>query len=118
MDKQLIHQPIEDVWHHHYAALDEALDETIRELQNLIRLDEYHRHGHEEEKLGQTLGPFASSNLNLSSLSRVLGSSSSRCMPEERLNRINRLLEKLESIKKACAETIGDHPVMDISEEE
>ncbi|MEX0324577.1 MAG: hypothetical protein AB3N33_00675 [Puniceicoccaceae bacterium] len=118
MVDHLIHQPVEDVWHHHFSELDEALDETIRELQNLIRLDDYHRHGHEEEKLGDTLGPFGSSNLNLSSLSKVLGSSSSRCMPEERVNRINRLLEKLEAIKKSCAEETGKNPVMDISEEE
>ena len=118
MDDQFIHQPVEDVWHHHFSELDEALDETIRELQNLLRLDEYHRHGHEEEKLSETLGPFGSSNLNLTSLSKVLGSSSSRCMAEDRLNRINRLLQKLEAIKKECSESSGNHPVMDIGEDE
>jgi hypothetical protein len=118
MDNHLIHQPVEDVWHHHYAALDDALDETIRELQNLIRLDEYHRHGHEEAKLSETLGPLGSSSLNLSSLSSVLGSSSSRCMPEERVGRINKLLERLESIKASCSDVPEQYPTIDISEEE
>ena len=97
-DAQIL-QPVEDVWHHHSAALEEALDETIRDLQNLIRLDEYHRHGHEEENLKDTLGPFAASNLNLSSLSKVLDKSgATRRVSEERLIRVKGLLDQLSDL--------------------
>lgn len=117
-DKQIL-KPVEDVWHHHCTALAEAIDETIRGLQNLIRLDEYHRHGHEESHLKDTLGPFAQSSLNLSSLSEVLDKSgATRRMPEERLNRINQLLERLGEISKACSKETMDVPVLDIGEDE
>lgn len=119
MDEKQILQNAEDVWHHHCAALEEALDETIRSLQNLIRLDEYHRHGHEEEHLQETLGPYGSSNLNLASLSKVLGSSASaRSMPEERLQRINTLLEKLEATRASCAKAPAKYPCVHIEEDE
>ena len=117
-DSQIL-QPVEEVWQHHCTALQEALDETIRELQNLIRLDEYHRHGHEENHLKDTLGPFARSNLNLSSLSKVLDKSGvSRRMSEARLKRINGLLERLGDIKNSCDKKSMDLPVMDIGEDE
>jgi hypothetical protein len=119
MDEKQILQTVEDVWKHHCATLEEALDETIRALENLLRLDEYHRHGHEEGHLQETLGPFGSSNLDLSSLSRVLGSSgSSRGMPEERLKRINGLLKKLEETRKSCATAPEAIPVVKIETEE
>ena len=118
MDEQIIRQPVEDVWHHHCAALEEALDETIRALQNLLRLDEYHRHGHEASHLEETLGPMGSSSLNLDSLSEVLGKSSSRVMPEQRLERIHKLLERLESLRASCATSPDDYPSTDIEEEE
>ncbi len=117
-DSQIL-QPVEDVWHHHCTVLVEALDETIRELQNLIRLDEYNRHGHEENHLKDTLGPFANSNLDLSSLSKVLDKSgATRRMPEERLNRINGLLERLGKIKSQCSSASMDLPILDIGEDE
>jgi hypothetical protein len=119
MDEKQILQLVEDVWHHHCSALEEALDETIRALRNLLRLDEYHRHGHEEEQLEQSLGKYGSSNLNLSSLSKVLSSSAStRSMPRERLQRVNGLLEKLEETRKICAGAPADYPRADIDEEE
>ena len=119
MDERQILQTVEDVWHHHCATLEEAIDETIRALQNLIRLDEYHRHGHEEKHLQETLGPYGSSNLNLSSLSEVLGGSGvSRSMPEDRLKRINSLLEKLEETRKACTSAPAKYPVVKIEADE
>jgi hypothetical protein len=117
-DSQIL-QPVEDVWHHHCAALDEALDETIRELQNLLRLDEYHRHGHEEDNLKDTLGPFAKSNLNLSSLSEVLDKSgNNRHIQEDRLGRVKDLLERLGKIKESCHAESHEFPVVDIGEDE
>ncbi len=119
MNAAQILQPVEDVWHHHCAALEEALDETQRELQNLIRLNEYHRHGHEEEQLKDTLGPFANANLNLASLSEVLDKTgASRSMPEDRLERIQTLIEVLGELKQDCASPSLELPVMDIGEDE
>lgn len=117
-DSQIL-QPVEDVWRHHCAALDEALDETIRELQNLLRLDEYHRHGHEEENLKDTLGPFAKSSLNLSSLSEVLDKSgNNRHIQEDRLSRVKDLLERLAEIKESCDADSLKLEVMDIGDDE
>ncbi len=119
MNASQILQPVEDVWRHHCTALEEALDETQRELQNLIRLNEYHRHGHEEGQLKDTLGPFAKANLNLASLSKVLDKSgASRSMPEERLQRIQSLIEILGELRQTCAGTSFDLPVVDIGEDE
>ncbi|MBW2509643.1 MAG: hypothetical protein JRE81_13515, partial [Deltaproteobacteria bacterium] len=38
---------VEEVWRERRDALVDALAETIEELKGLLRLDEYHRHGHE-----------------------------------------------------------------------
>lgn len=112
-------QPVEEVWRHHCATLSEALDQTSRDLQDLIRLDDYHRHGHKEENLKDTLGPFASASLNLSSLSEVLDKSSSgRDLPGARLARINGMLEQLQEMKAGCRPDAIELQVMDIGEDE
>ena len=77
---------IEEVWRQHRASLEEALTEAIDALQNLLRLDEHLRHGHDTEQLERALGPLASGNLDLSSLSRLLGQSTrSRVMAPDRI---------------------------------
>jgi hypothetical protein len=116
MHKQ-IRQPVEDVWHHHLGTLEEALDESIRGLQNLLRLDEYHRHGHEQPQLKESLGPFGSSTLDLGALSDVLGTSG-RLMPKERLDRISQLLDGLEGLRNYCQSTPDNLPSADIDEDE
>jgi hypothetical protein len=114
-----IFRPLEVVWHHHLSQIEEALDESIRALQNLLRLDEYHRHGHEEEQLKETLGPFGSSSLNLSSLSEVLSKSGGgRGLKEERLNRIQRLLDDLEALRATYSDNPESFPSADINEDE
>ena len=50
-------QSVEAVWQRNRAALGEALDEAIVELQGLMTLDEYHRHGHDPAELERSLGP-------------------------------------------------------------
>ncbi|NDV62605.1 hypothetical protein G0Q06_09095 [Puniceicoccales bacterium CK1056] len=112
-----IRQPVTDVWHHHLGTLEEALDESIRGLQNLLRLDEYHRHGHEQPKLKESLGPFGSSTLDLSALSDVLGSSG-RLIPKERLERISQLLDDLQKLHKYCQSTPNKLPYADLEEDE
>jgi len=117
--KEQIIQPVEDVWRHHCAAVDEALSETIGELQGLLRLDEYHRHGHDPEQLGRALGPLAATNLDLGSLSRVLGDSArSRAMAPERLKRVQELIPTLDKMKGACSTTLRDAAFVDIGRAE
>ncbi len=117
-DDQLL-KPVREVWEHHCQNLSEALDETSRELKNLLRLDEHHRHGHEEKHLKETMGPMAGRALNLASLSEVLGSSASaRCLPEERLKRIHNLVADLEHQLKACARIPDGYPIMSIEDDE
>ena len=63
----------EDIWPQHSAALRQALEQTIRDLDRLVRVDEYHRHGYDPNHLEEALGPLGSANLNLSELSLILG---------------------------------------------
>jgi hypothetical protein len=119
MDKMQIIQAVEEVWRHHCSKLQQALDESLRELQNLIRLDNYHRHGHEEEALQDTLGPLGSSSLNLGALSKVLGSSSeSRALSDEHLRRINALISRIEKSIASCPELPSQDAQVGIDEDE
>jgi len=98
--KEQIRQAVEDVWRHHCAALEEALDESISELKNLLRLDDYQRHRHEPDRLERALGPLAATNVDLGSLSRVLGESAhSRAIAPERLKRVQALIQTLGEMK-------------------
>jgi len=98
--KEQIRQAVEDVWRHHCAALEEALDESISELKNLLRLDDYQRHRHEPDHLERALGPLAATNVDLGSLSRVLGESAhSRAIAPERLKRVQALIQTLGEMK-------------------
>ncbi|MBW2551784.1 MAG: hypothetical protein JRE73_13705 [Deltaproteobacteria bacterium] len=117
--KEQILQPVEDVWHHHCAALNDALAETISELKNVLRLDEYHRHGHDADHLERALGPFAATNLDVGSLSRVLGESGvSRAMAPERLKRVQELIQTLGEMKEAGSITPADFATVEIAKEE
>ena len=117
--KEQIVQPVEDVWRHHGAALDDALAEAIRELKDLLRLDEYHRHGHDPDHLEQALGPLAATNLDLGSLSRVLGESThSRAMAPERLKRVQELIPTLGDMKEAWSSTAPSSASVEIEKGE
>ena len=117
--KEQILQPVEDVWHHHCAALNDALAETASELKNVLRLDEYHRHGHDADHLERALGPFAATNLDLGSLSRVLGEGAlSRAMAPERLKRVRQLIQTLGEMKEACSITPANFATVEIENEE
>lgn len=119
MESQIF-QSVEDVLRHHFSAFEEALIETMSELKNLLRIDEYHRHGHEVPQLEEALGAFGSANINLASLSEVLGSSGSpRLLEAERLQRIHQLVAKLEEIKEsAFASAFASPSIIDIEEDE
>jgi len=117
--KEQILQPVEEVWRHHCAALNDALAETITALKNVLRLDEYHRHGHDADHLERALGPFAETSLDLGSLSRVLGDSAlSRSMAPERLKRVQELIQTLGEMKEACSITPTDFATVEIETEE
>jgi hypothetical protein len=117
--KEQILQRVEDVWRHHCDALEEALGETISELNNVLRLDEYHRHGHDPDQLERALGPFAATSLDLGSLSRVLGKSTrSRAMSPERLKRVQGLIPTLSEMKEACSTALPDSASVDLGAEE
>jgi hypothetical protein len=118
MKKQIL-QRVEDVWRHHCDTLGDALAETISELKNVLRLDEYHRHGHDPEQLERALGPLAATNLDLGSLSRVLGESThSRAMAPERLKRVQELIPTLEEMKEACSTALPDSASVDLEKDE
>lgn len=110
-------QSVEAVWQRNRAALEEALTEAIGELEGLLKLDEYHRHGHDPAELERSLGPLAATSLDLSSLSKVLGESP-RVMAPERLARIKQLIPTLGEIKEAWSSTAFDRASVDIDLEE
>jgi hypothetical protein len=117
--KEQIRQAVEDVWSHHRASLDDALAESISELNNLLRLDDYQRHRHDPDHLGRALGPLATTNLDLGSLSRVLGESTpSRAVAPERLQRVQELIRTLGEMKEAWSVTSPNLASVEIEREE
>ena len=110
-------QSVEAVWQRNRAALVEALEEAIVELGGLLKLDEYHRHGHDPAELERSLGPFGSTSLDLGSLSKLLGESS-RVMAPERLARIKGLIPTLTEIKSSWASTEFERASIDIEQSE
>ena len=110
-------QSVEAVWQRNRAALGEALDEAIVELQGLMTLDEYHRHGHDPAELERSLGPLGSTSLDLGSLSKLLGESP-RAMAPDRLARIEGLIPALSEVKRTWASTTFDRALIDIDQSE
>jgi hypothetical protein len=106
-----------DTWQHHLELLDDALDESIRSLRNLLRLDNYHRHGHESEALQESLGPFGASSINVKALSQVLGQSE-RSLSGERRAHVESLLRELTALQDRYAEVPGEIPTISLSEPE
>jgi hypothetical protein len=118
MQEQIL-APVRDVWHRHRSALLEALRQTLGELENLLRLDEYHREGHSPEHLSRSLGPFGTRALDLTSLSQVLGAGSrSRALSAERRARIEQLHQALAAIEARDTAAPPDCAVVEITEEE
>ncbi|MEZ5277360.1 MAG: hypothetical protein R3F07_13340 [Opitutaceae bacterium] len=112
-------QPASDVWRHHCAALVDALTQAIRELDRLVRLDEYHRHGHDPQDLEKAIGPLGSSALDLNALSRILGESTrTRAMAPDRLERVQRLLKELGEMKARCVTDPHTCASIEIDEDE
>ncbi|NNE16935.1 MAG: hypothetical protein HKN10_00530, partial [Myxococcales bacterium] len=100
--KEQVLQSIEEVWRRDVVAIEEAFEESIRDLTALVRLDEYHRHGHDPEQLERALGPLAATNMDVASLSRLLdGGTRSRAMPPGRLQRVDALIGTLGEMKEA-----------------
>ena len=117
--KQQVLETFEEVWKRQCAALEDALTESGAELQTLLRLDEYHRHGRDPEELERVLGPFASGSLDLGSLSRVLDESTrSRAMSAERLRRVQDLISQLEETKDALSVVSADSASVDVDDDE
>lgn len=118
MEQQIL-QPIGEIWRHRCATLEGALAETIGGLKDLLRLDEYHRHGHDPEQLQRALGPLAESSLDLGSLSRVLGQATrTRAMDPKRLQRVKKLIPALDEIKRAWSNAPVDGACVGLDEDE
>jgi hypothetical protein len=112
-------QAIEEVWRHRRAALETALAEALDGLRELLRLDEYHRHGHDPDQLERSLGPLAGDNLDLGSLSRVLERGTrSRAMAPERVRRVQELIPTLDEMRKTWSSTPLETACIDIESDE
>ena len=108
MKKQIL-KAVEDVWQQQCAALEDAVAESVGQLEELLRVDEYNQHRHDADHLEHALGPFAATNLDLGSLSRVLGDGTrSRAMEPERRKRVQELIQTLGEMKDACSNTSPD----------
>jgi len=117
--KEQVLETVEDVWRQDGAALEEAFEESIRELTELVRVDEYHRHGHDPEQLERALGPLAATNMDIGSLSRLLdGGTRSRAMPPGRLQRVDALIRTLAEMKDAWSTGQVDPVSIELENEE
>lgn len=111
--------PIEQVWHHHCLELQQAIQETVGQLNDVLRLDDYHHHGHDRAHLAESLGPFGAANLDLASLSTVLGEGDrARFLPEDRVQRIQALLQELHEISQTCSDAPPACAFIEIDEDE
>lgn len=112
---RLFLETVDEVWKDHRASLEEAFADAIRGLEELVHVDDYHHHAHDRDQLERSLGPLGSSNLDLGSLSRMLGKSThSRAMPPERLTRVQGLIPQLVQIKQELAVTLAQSTLIDI----
>lgn len=92
---------LEDAWREGREALREALSQTVAGLEELLRLEEYHRHGHEDQPLREALGRFGETSFNLESLSSLLQHSvRSRHMTQERYHHAQELLAALREAQR------------------
>ena len=108
-------EPVDEVWQRHRASLEEAFTDAIRGLEELVHVDDYHHHAHDLDQLERSLGPLGTSNLDLKSLSRMLGESThSRAMPPDRLARVQGLIPQLTQMKQELSVTLADAPLIDL----
>lgn len=108
---------IEHVWQRQGEALHEAIVLTLRQLNNVLRLDDYHRHGHEADRLGESLGRFGGNQLDLGRLSEVLaGSTKSRAMAAERRTRVEGLRDTLAALEESVREEPKANWATDLTE--
>ena len=108
-------EPVDEVWQQHRASLEEAFTDAIRGLEQLVHVDDYHHHAHDLDQLERSLGPLGVSNLDLKSLSRMLGESThSRAMPPDRLARVQGLIPQLTEMKQELSITLADSPLVDL----
>jgi hypothetical protein len=110
-------QSVEAQWQRHRTTLDDALTEAIGELEDIVKLDEHHRHGHEPAELERSLGPLGPTSLDLSSLSKVLGNSP-RAMAPERLLRIKGLIPTLSEIRETWSKMAFERACIDLERDE
>lgn len=109
---------VEQVWQHQLTYLEEAVQESIEGLQNLLRLDEYHRHGHEQSQLERSMGPLGNEFFNTKALSKVLEKGKGdRRMPDDRLQRIHQLISALQDNLQYCSKLPGSFPSASFSGE-
>jgi hypothetical protein len=112
---RLLLQSVDEVWQRHHAALDEACADAIHGLEELMHVDDYHHHAHDRDQLERSLGPMGVSNLDLGSLSHMLGESThSRAMPPDRLARVQGLIPELGQMKRELPVTLADSPSIDM----
>ena len=118
MQEQIL-RTVAEVWRRHCEAFNEAIAGSIDGLQNLLRLDEYHRHGHDPAELARGLGPLGASQLDIESLSRTLGRGvPARTMEPERLARVRALIPTLQEMKDAWADARVESAQATFGEEE
>ncbi len=112
---RLLLEPVEEVWQRHRASLEDAFTDAIRGLEELVHVDDYHHHAHDPDQLERSLGPLGASNLDLGSLSRMLGESThSRAMPPDRLARVQGLIPQLVRMKQELSITLAESTLIDI----
>ena len=103
--KDQIVRIVEGYWNERLPVLLARVDETARQIENFLVLEDYYRSVRSEEgQLRKTFGGFGSDQLDMKSLSSVLQRSfSSREMEKERSRRLRGIFDELRAQREAFA---------------
>jgi pyruvate-ferredoxin/flavodoxin oxidoreductase len=105
--KDQIVRIVEGYWNERLPVLLARVDETARQIENFLVLEDYYRSVRSEEgQLRKTFGGFGSDQLDMKSLSSVLQRSfSSREMEKERSRRLRGIFDELRAQREAFAKS-------------
>lgn len=124
MENEVI-QIVKEAWKAKSHSLIEEVNKATRQMENILTLEDYYRNGHKKEAVTKALGEFGEHYLDSSALSSLFSKGDEkRRMKKERLDRIQKLFNELDKIRKdyqktppQCKITTIDDDAMSILEQ-
>lgn len=100
MENEVI-QIVKDAWKAKSHSLTEEVNKAVRQMENILTLEDYYRNGHKKEAVAKALGEFGEHYLDAGALSTLFSKGDEkRRMKKERLDRIQKLFNDLDKIRK------------------